>query len=201
MFDLATPLRGLVVGLVAAGLAWLSFNDLAWLAVIAAAGAISLGLLLDLVGKALLPSRPRAAVHVLEWWVMTPAMIAAVAGAVVIVVTVALTVPEGTAADTKETVGAVSAAITGFITSTFVSWSSDEKDSILADHIRDAFWAHYKRAGTETKKGVHYFKGDSAGERWVYGEEYGGIEGWGHSARLARAKGIAEQLKSGKSDP
>ena len=201
MFDLATPLRGLVVGLVAAGLAWLSFNDLAWLAVIAAAAAISLGVALDWVGKALLPSSPRAAVRVLEWWVITPAMIAAVAGALVIIVTVALTVPEGTAANTKETVGAISAAITGFITTAFVSWSSDEKDSSLADHIRDAFRDHYGRAGGKTKPGVHYFKADSPGERWVYGEEFRGIEGWGRAARFARARGIAKELATGESDP
>jgi hypothetical protein len=138
----------------------------------------------------------------LEWWLLTPAMVAASAGAVVVVVTVALTVPEGTDGDTKEVVGALGTAITSFLTASFISWASDEKDSRLGDHIRDVFQAHYKRASSGAPEpGVHYFVADSPGHRWAWGLDYGGISGWGRSARMKRAQGIAAELASGKSDP
>jgi hypothetical protein len=188
--------------LTGAGLAWLCFNDLWWLAVIVATLAIALGSILDAAGDALLPARPLAALALLEWWLLTPAMAAASAGALVIVVTVALTVPEGTSADTKELVGALSAAITSFLTAGFISWASDEKDSRLGDHIKERFQARYNQVPAEgtRKAGVYYFKPESVGLRWVYSDEYKGIEGWGREARRKRAKGIAAELSSGNSD-
>jgi hypothetical protein len=48
---------------------------------------------------------------------------------------------------TKETLGALSTGITAFITTVFISWTEDNDDSTLADHIRDAFWKTFKPSG------------------------------------------------------
>jgi hypothetical protein len=129
-----------------------------------------------------------------------PAAIAAVAGAVVVLLAVALTVPDGTATSTKETIGALSTGVTAFITAAFISWAGDADDSRVAEHIKSAFRARYDRAGRAVRPGVHYFVAESPGEKWVYSEEYGGIVGWSHRARLRRARGIASELKTGNSD-
>jgi hypothetical protein len=48
---------------------------------------------------------------------------------------------------------------------------------------------------------VHYFKAESRGEQLVYSDAIEGITGWARSARLKRARGIAEELRSKKSEP
>jgi hypothetical protein len=203
MSDVITSFRALVVSLSGVFLAWLWFSDLAWLAALLSVLLMLGGWLFDRVGTLQLPSRPVLAVRLLEWWVLTPAMAAAVAAGVSVVVTVALTVPDTATEETKKLIGALSTGITGFITAAFISWTGDEKDSRLADHIRDVFRSKYKRAGSDQppRPDVHYFRADSPGERWVYADEFGGQEGWGRAARLARAKGIAEELKSRGSEP
>jgi hypothetical protein len=198
MVDFAAPLRGLMVGLAGAGMAWLCFNDLWWLAVVLTLVGIAVGWLLDWLGESLLPRWPVMAVKVLEWWLLVPAVIAAAAAAAVIVVTVVLTVPDKTATDTKEVVAALSTGITAFITAAFISWAGDDKDSTLGDHIRDVFQTKYKEAGTsQDDSSVIYFPSESRGLRWAYSEEFGGIEGWGRKARRKRAAGIAEEIAKG----
>lgn len=181
MFDFAAPLRALVVGLAGVALAWLWFNGEAVLAIVAAIAVGSMGTVLDRVGRALLPRQPQVAVRFLEWWILTPAAIAAIASAVVVVVTVALTIPDtaGASQDTKEIVGTLSTGLTAFVTAAFISWAGDDKDSTLAGHIRDTFWQKYKRAGGTAQSGTQAFPPGSAGERWVYSNEYRGVEGWG----------------------
>jgi hypothetical protein len=184
-------------------LAWLWFNDLWWAAALIAIGASLAGWLAKELGTALLPGRPRWAVDALEWWILTPGAIAAAAAAVVVIVTVELTVPEGTATTTKELVGALSTGLTAFVTAAFISWAGDEKDSKLGSEIRKIFFTKYKRApkaGEPRQAGVHYFATESAGERWVYSDKFGGIEGWGGDARRKRADEIAKELRSGASN-
>ena len=197
MSEVATPLRALLVGLAGVFLAWLWFNDQLFLAVALAVVVSLVGVVLDAAGRAALPQWPEVAVRFLEWWILTPAALAAFASAVVVVVTVALTIGEGVQVDpdVKELVGTLSTGLVAFVTAAFISWSGDDKDSKVADHIRDTFRQKYKRAGNETQRGVHYFPAESAGERWVYSNEYRGIEGWGHAARVKRAQGIAAELK------
>jgi hypothetical protein len=198
---LFAPIRALAVGPGGVALAALWFDGQWQLALLIAVVACLVGLAFDGLAKALLPNNPVIAVYLMEWWILTPAMIAAVAAAAVIVVTVLLTVPDSESTETKKLIGALATGVTSFLSAAFVSWFGDAKDSTLADHIRDAFRAKYKRGpGTPSEPGVKYFKADSPGERWVYSVEFRGVEGWGQSDRVNRARGIATELNSGASD-
>ena len=199
--ELATPLRGLLVALSSVLLAYLWYDHQHPLAILIGVIACLVGLVLDQIGKRLLPLHPVPALWFLEGWVLMPAALAAVAGAVVVIIAVALTVPDSAAASTKQTISALSAGLTAFITAGFISWAGDDKDSKVADHIKAAFREKYDRVGGTPKAGVHYFATESAGESWVYSDEYAAIEGWGHSARATRAKGIKSELSSGGSEP
>lgn len=199
--ELLTPLRGLGVALAGVYLTYLWYHGQRGSAVLLGILACAVGLICDRIGTSLLPKRPRSAMVFLELWVLSPAALAAVAAAVVVLVTVALTVPDTTATATKDTLGALSTGLTAFITSAFISWAGDDKDSRVADHIRETFWSKYGRAGTARGSGVHYFRAESPGELWVFADEYRGIEGWGRSARWRRAQGIAQELKSRGSEP
>lgn len=194
--QLATPFRGLLVALAAAYLAYLWYHNHRVWAVVLTVLACLVGWVLNAIGKGLLPDRPVAALRFLEGWILTPAAVAAAAGALVVIVTVALTVPDGTATSTKETIAALSTGLTAFLTSGFISWTSDSNDSPLSSHIRDAFYASYKRADGSTERGVDYFAPESRGEQLVYSDEVAGVEGWGRPARLKRAQGIAAELSS-----
>lgn len=208
--DVATPIRGLLVALAGALLAYLWYEDQDVLGLdhrlvagVLAVVVCLVGLGLNWIGTQLLPDHPRPALWFLEGWVLAPAAIAAVAAAIVVIVTVALTVPDTTATSTKETIGALSTGLTGFITAAFISWTGESDDSKVSDHIRSAFWAKYQREPTSgtCPAGVHCFRAESSGERLVYSTEYEGIEGWNQSARRARAKGISEELKNRNSEP
>jgi hypothetical protein len=198
--EFAAPARGLLVAVAAAYLAYLWYDHHRVWAIVLGVSACLVGVVLDWVGKRLLPEHPVAAVWFLEGWVLTPAALAAVAGAAVVLITVALTLPKDTPTSTTQTVAALSTGLTAFITAVFISWAGDEKNSKIADHIRRAFWAKYDRPNG-TKPGAHHFKEGSPGEQWVYSDEVGGIQGWSHDARITRAKGIAAVLQSGESDP
>jgi hypothetical protein len=197
---LRVPLQALLVGLAGVGLASLYYHHMWWLALVAVVVAVSAGAILSLCGERSLPSRPIRALLLLESWLLIPIALAAAAAAAVIIVTVVLTVPDSTPAATKNLVGSVSTGITTFLTVGFIAWAADDKNSALADHVRDAFYAHYTRPDTP-KAGAHVFQPDSVGERWVFSDEYEGIEGWGRPSRLARAKGIAVELSRGTSNP
>src|ERR1700760_270504 len=91
--EVVRPLRALLVALAGAGLADLWYDKKQVLAVVLAIVVCFVGVIADQAGKALLPARPGGALWFLEGWVLTPAALAAVAAAVVVLVTVALTVP------------------------------------------------------------------------------------------------------------
>lgn len=197
MFQFLVHVRALVVGLAGVGLAWLWFNEQGWIAAALAVVSILVGLTVDGAGRRFLPARPLVAVRLMEWWVLSPAMVAAVGAGAVVIITVGLAAPETASDQTKELIGSLSTGLTGFITATLVSWTSDENGSVVSDHIRSAFRQKYARSRppSERAQGVHYFPPDSEGERWVFSEEYGGVTGWGRSARLRRASGVAEALR------
>lgn len=197
---LRVPLQALAVGLAGVGLAWLYYHDLWWLAAVAVIAAVTVGVIVDVCGKRSLPACPVRALYLLECWLLIPLALAAAAVAAVIIVTVVLTVPDSTPTATKDLVGAVSTGIATFMTAGFVAWSADDKNSTLADHVRDAFYAHYTRPGTP-RPDAYVFRPESVGERLVFSDEYKGVEGWGRPARITRAKGIATELKSKTSDP
>jgi hypothetical protein len=195
--------RSVIVALAGVGIAWGWFTGRQPWVVLGAVAAIAIAGGLDQAGREALPKHPERAVRLLEWWLLYPMVLAAIGAGVVIVVAVALTVPKDAPPQTEELLSALSTGITAFIAAVVISWTEDKDDSRLADHIQEAFEAKYLRpvADQPPKPGVHYFKPDSRGERWVYSPEYGEIEGWGRRARLKRAKGIAAELASGNSDP
>ena len=196
---LRVPLQALVVAMGGVGLSWLWFHDHRLTAGIAIVVVLLLGAAIDSFGNRCLPRYPVFARHLLEGWILIPLALAATAAAAIVVVTVELTVPDGTPTDTKELLGSASTGITAFLTAAFVSWASDDDASSLADHIKARFQGHYVR--TQTQNDQHVFKEESTGERWVYSESYGGIDGWGRRARKVRAKGIKAELESKQSDP
>jgi hypothetical protein len=195
------PLRALLVAALGAGVAWCWFNNWEWVSIAAPFGLAFVGIVLGDIGTQFLPRRPVAAVRLMEWRILVPAAVSTAAAAAVIIATVELTLPDdpGPSAETKELVGALGVAITGFLTASFISWAGDEKDSRIADWIRSTFQKHYKRTSVAGER-VHRFKPQSRGELLVYADPIEGIAGWGRSARISRARGIAEELKSGKSD-
>src|SRR5437879_2356616 len=135
MFEFTTPLRALAVALSGVGLAWLWFHGWWWVAILVGLAGCLVGLAADGFGKRLLLRQPVLATHFMEWWIVTPAMVAAVASGVVAIVTVALTVSDTAPKDTKTLIGALTTGITGFVSASFISWAGDEKDSRLSDHI------------------------------------------------------------------
>jgi hypothetical protein len=201
---LRVPAVALLVGLGGVGLALLYFHDKSALALAVVAALIVLGVIIDAAGRAALPDHPKAALHLLEGWVLIPIALAVLASAAVVVLTVELTLPDSgpskPTTETKELVSAVSTGITAFLTAGFIAWTEDDKDSSLADHVKASFQDKYTRSGTP-KKGAHVFRAESAGERWVFSENYAGADGWGGKARAMRATGIAHELETGGSDP
>lgn len=197
---LRVPAQALVVALAGVGVAWLFLNG-DWLLslVLVGLGALA-GVALDHWGKKRLPAHPVSAVYLLQGWLLIPLAVAVLAAAGVIVITIELTLPDGTGTETKELVGALSTGLVTFLTAGFVSWASDDKNSQLADHVKGTFQEKYTRPGKD-KGDAHQFAAGSTGELWVYGGEFQGIEGWGWDARLKRARGIETELASGESEP
>lgn len=201
--DLAVPFRGLIVALAGVGLAWLWFNNLRWLAIFATVVLVSVGKMFELLGGFQLPKNPVLGLRLMELWVVSPAMFAAASAAAIVIVAVHLSLPETATSVDKELITSLGAGITAFLSGGFVAWAADQKDSRVDDRIKESFQGKYMRpiAGQSPRIGVAYFKADSAGERWVYSDEYGGVSGWGKSARRKRAAGIAAELASGNSAP
>lgn len=185
---LAAPLRSLLVALIGAAAAWLWFKHDRLLIVVLAVGAVLVGLLIDLAGRHTPASRPKLAITLMEWWIVVPMVLGAIAAAAAIVVTVGLAVPDGTAASTKETIGALATAITSFLASGFVDRAADEDGSAVSDRIKAHFWDKYQplvTPGSDAANAV--FAG-------IYATPTGGVEGWGRSARRTRADGLAGGL-------
>ena len=201
---LATPFRALLVS--AAGLwlsaSWVRGDVSTGVASGLIAAGVATGYVCFLVGRAQLPHAPVFAVYVMEWWSIAPLALAVIATATAVRVTLHLSLPEAAAAD-KEIAEQSVATVTTFLSSVFISWAADEKESPVAERIRQSFYVSYARppSPATAARGVHYFKAESRGELLVYSDGFEGIEGWNRAARLARAKGIAEELKNGTSEP
>ena len=200
---LLAPLRAVLVALVGLWLAWQWSEGALLQPALVVLAVFALGYLFELIGRHLLPKRPVAAVFILECWILSPLMLAAAASALVVVAAIALGVPDSAPQTTKELTKVLAAALTAFLTSGFVSWAGEQESSFLARRIQHLFIKKYQRpvTGKLAEPGVKYFRPESSGERWVQSESFQGISGWGHNARLARARGIAEELRTHNSDP
>jgi hypothetical protein len=197
---LAVAARGLLVAVAGVILAWLWFDNLAWLAAVLAVLAGVSSLVAYQAGVKQLPGRPAIAAELMGAWALTEATIAAIAAAAVVIIAVALTVPSTDPAATRQLFSSLATGVTAFLTSTFISWSSDTKDTSVGNKICQEFQAHFKRGPGPAEAGVHYFAADSPGERWVYDDTYGGVTGWGAEARRRRARAIAGEMQSHASD-
>jgi hypothetical protein len=189
---LRIPLLALGIGLGGVGLAWLWFDGQELVAAAAVVVALGVGIAFDWAGQHQLPDSPVLARQLMEVSVLVPIALATAASAAVVIVTVELTLPDKTPTETVELVGAVSTGVTTFLTAGFIAWSGDAKDSTMADHIKQAFQGKYK----PDDQGVSKFPRESPGEQWVFAEHYRDASGWGHAARVKRARGVAEALKS-----
>src|SRR6266566_10031977 len=188
MLNFLIPIRALAVALIGVLFASWWFQGLGVVVVVLSVGLVAGALALDGLGRAALPRYPTLAIILMEGWLLAPIILASIAAGVVVLVAVVLTVPDTASTETKKLTSGLATGITAFITSTFISWAGDDKDSTLGDHIRSAFQAKFKRSDPKMPptQGVHYFKADSPGERWVFSDEYGGVVGWSLSARWKR---------------
>jgi hypothetical protein len=146
--SLAEPLRALLFTAGGAGLAWLWYQ----VSPLAAAGAIG-GLFLVAVavqkyGEHLVPTRPRAALTLMETRIAAIAALTAALGAAGIVLTVALATPPGTPTSTEKVIGAASGALVAFLAA--VGVSAKDADEAVGNYIRDQFQAVYVREGTKS---------------------------------------------------
>lgn len=183
---LAVPARALVVALLGALWAWWWFRGYEVLAAVVALALLGVGIAIGAAGSSRLPARPLLAIRLMEWWIIVPMTIAAIASAVTIIVAVELALPTGTAADIETTVAALGTAVTTFLASGFVDWAADDKDSRLSERIRDRFYAAYNTQ----------FEAGSAPDRFIYSGNFGGAEGWSRASRRIRAAGIAKHLSA-----
>jgi hypothetical protein len=201
--DLLGPAKSLVIALIGLSLAYLLFKhwwDMAF-------GAVAVTLLiafgLESIGDYLLPRRPQLGLLFLEAWFFAPAAIAAFASALVVFVAVLLAEPQGASDQTKEIIKTLSAALTAFISGSFVSWISEQNNSKVSNRIKRKFFEKYRRARAWPlpDDGVMYFKPSSVGENLVYSEQYAGMEGWSFQARWERARELNKEIISGNSNP
>ncbi|GAA0585864.1 hypothetical protein HPO96_10750 [Kribbella sandramycini] len=175
---LAAPFRALVVAVLGAFWAWQWFtNDGLW-AILAALAALLLGLTLDALGRRTSPANPHLSIALMEWWIVVPMVLAALAAATTIVITVELVAPETATPETKETIGALATAITAFLASGFIDWAADDTDSRTSDRIRDHFYAKYATT----------FQDNSPADLYVYSTTT--PTGWSRTTRRTRADGI-----------
>lgn len=195
--SLTTPLRGALVALAGVLLAWLFLKDTngVLIGVAAAVGISLVGILVEWVGVKLLPKQPRVALTLLEWWILTPAVAAAVAAAVVTIVTVKATLPDGTSTETKELIAALATGLTSFVTASFVDWASDSDDSSLADRIKGHFQKVFEGRWENSDRGSLLVHSDPFADPTP--ETQGGvgtISGWGYAARRQRSRGLLQEL-------
>ena len=200
---LVAPLRALVLAVSGCWLAWSWTDEFRVVPVFVIVALMAAGLLCERAGRALLPERPVSAVIAMEFWILVPMSLGVIASAAIIGLAMRFALPASAPAAEQEIMKSLSAALGAFLTAGFIAWSSDKNESPVARRVQRAFFDAYGRyqQGQHSVKGVKYFAADSDGERWVFSEAVGGIEGWGHEARLRRARGIAEEIRNRTSDP
>lgn len=165
--------------------------------------AIVVALIFDKIGQMFLPGRPRTALIFMEFWIIAPAMVAAVASGSAVVLVIRLVPTDDLDLEVTGLIKATATAAVAFLTSAFVSWVGEKDSSRISGRIRRHFFEVYKRAdeGQPCRNGKKCFKAESRGELAVYSTMIEGATGWGLTDRWKRANIIAEELTSGNSDP
>lgn len=171
---------------------WRSGRPLATLSIVLAFAI--LGWLSGFVGEEQLPAKPKAAMILLEFWILFPCSIAAPVVAAIIWAGIVLAPSVGDSDAHKELLKTAFATVAGFLTAIALKSFEDADANFLAAHIKKVFQKHYKRCpdGTPVEPAavVMYFAKDSRGELQVQSE----AKGWGLRARHERARAIAEEI-------
>ena len=193
--DLIPALRALAVSLSGVLLAYWWYQHRWYLAAALVLGLLVVGVVLERIGESQLPGRPVAATRLMEWWMLVPMAAGVAAAAAVIIVSVALTLPD-TVDDpaVKETVGAITAGITAFLTSSLISTSADKDHSAVGDRIKTRLRRHYTRDKAKKADNLRFLPADSDGEKYLYSDLFNGLSGWDRPTRLQRAAGLAKYL-------
>lgn len=190
---------GLLVSAGGLGIAyfWSSGRPFATLLIVLASAI--LGWLFGFLGEEQLPAKPKAAMILLEFWILLPCSIASPVVAVIIGAGILLAPRVGDSDAQKELLKAAFATVAGFLTAIALKSFEDADANFLASHIKKVFQRHYKRCldGTQMEPAatVIYFAEDSRGELQVQSD----AKGWGFKARHERARAIAEEIAEGSS--
>ena len=178
--DLGTPARTLLIALAGVYTALLMFGGRWCMVAVVLVVGIGLGFFIDARGRAKLPGAPDRALTRLEWWVLAPATIAAVAAGIVTYVGFTL-VPESLKGADKEIAKALAAAITAFLSAAFVESIGDRDNTTLAARIKRTFHEAYEGR----------LEPGSKAEIALYDTSIG----WGWSDRRKRIAKLAAALK------
>lgn len=198
-----TPLRALLIALGSVLLAYWFFSGgvLIVLAVAVALVLVGAGFVLERLGRRRLTSSnpdPETGVRLMEWWVLVPSGLAAVASAIVIIVAVLLAAPDDASNASKELLSSLAAGITAFLTTMWIDPSKDI-DSTIGERIQSAcFDAFSARVGTPNTRLAQVlndvvFPDPATTES---GKNVGTVDDWSHEGRILRAKVIAQELTS-----
>src|SRR5215471_14920865 len=124
--SVSAPVRALVISLVSVWLAtrWLKGDHTSPFVI--AGVIIFVAYVLDLLGRFCLPDSPRVGLAFIELWIFAPLMLAAVASGIAVVIAVKLSVADNAPVERKQTIGAITTAITTFLASGFISWMGDK---------------------------------------------------------------------------
>lgn len=128
----------LVAGL-GVGVGWLLANGVVAVTLIVLASFGAVGFLLRVLATQRLPLRPRHSRTFFEWSLLGPATLAVLASGFLLWFAIASDVPQGASAVTKKTVGALAAAVTAAVTTSFIKGAEEADEMWVARAMRSAF--------------------------------------------------------------
>lgn len=120
----------------------------------------------------------------LEWWLLVPFAIGAVAAAVAIVLAVEFNAGKDASVEREKILSAFVAALGAFLTAAFIKGAEEADDNWVGMRFKKLFQAHYNpkfKAGEPT----------TDAELAVRSEAALGFSGWGRAARKRRAEIVA----------
>ncbi|MDL5485939.1 hypothetical protein [Microbacterium wangruii] len=210
---LSTPLLALIFALGGTGLAWLWFNSLTIVAIVAVLLLIMIGWGLGALARTALPDRPVRAVQLMDGQVVAIAGTTAAAAAIAIIIGVTIVAPEvasdapanvkQTAAELKAVLTAVATALSAFITS--LALKAENIDTTIGDRVKAMFYDAYPGetpAATAAAprpadpKRQRVLPMQSRAEQAVYSD--GAIPDWSRPNRLLRAKRLQKEIDEGR---
>ncbi len=186
MSRLPAPAAALAVALIGVGLAWLAFKT-HWLIPVAIVGLLAITTVaVSAAGRARIPHDPVRGVRLMAWRAVSLLLMAGSAAAVLIAIGVWLEPAKDASTETKKLLAASVAALTAFITALSIKKAENADEAWIAKGVKSAFEKEFRGRFAE----------NSRGQRAVFEGSFEGNEGWGPSARRARADAVAAELKA-----